>query len=131
MHASDGPRVALALLSALALGMGVLAAVSPGAVYDAGYLTVVSGAAALAWWGSLRRTGLARLLGRLVAVALATTALGDLVWYVYYWTSGEPDVSWADPPYLLSYLFLGAALVVVLMRTQRAHLRLELSLIHI
>jgi len=125
MQTPDGPRTALGLLVVLALCLGVLAAVAPGTTYDVGYLSVLAGATAVAWWGGRRRSGTARVLALCVTGALAATSVGDLVWYVYYWTSGEPDVSWADPAYLLSYVFLGAALLVALLRSQRDHLRLE------
>ncbi len=125
MRTLDGPRAALTLLGALTIGLAGLAAVAPGPVYDAGYLTVVSGAAVIAWWGCRRRTGLTRTLGMLVAAALTATAAADLIWYAYYWTSGEPDISLADVPYLSSYVFLGIALLLVLLRSQRQHLRLE------
>ena len=110
MQTPDGPRTALGLLVVLALCLGVLAAVAPGTTYDVGYLSVLAGATAVAWWGGRRRSGTARVLALCVTGALAATSVGDLVWYVYYWTTGEPDVSWADPAYLLSYVFLGAAL---------------------
>ena len=125
MQTPDGPRSTLGALVLLALGLGALAAVSPGTAYDVGYLSVLTGATAVAWWGGRRRTGIARTLALCVTGALAATTLGDLVWYVYYWTSGEPDISWADPAYLLSYVLLGAALLVALLRSQRDHLRLE------
>ena len=125
MRTPDGPRAALVGLGVLALVVAATSGVLPAAAYDAGYLAVLLGAAALAWLGSRRRTGLAVVKARLVAAALTATALGDVVWYLYSWTSGEPGVSWADLPYLASYVFLGAALVLVLLRTQREHLRLE------
>ena len=111
MQTPDGPRTALGLLVVLALCLGVLAAVAPGTAYDVGYLSVLAGATAVAWWGGRRRTGIARTLALCVTGALAATTVADLVWYAYYWTSGEPDISWADPAYLLSYVLLGAALL--------------------
>ena len=118
-------RGAIAALVALALALFVLHVVAYGTAYDVGYLVVMLAAAALGWWGSRGRTGLARTLSLLVAGAIASTALADVVWYGYYWTSGEPDVSWADPLYLFSYVLLGAALVLSLLHTDRGHLRLE------
>ena len=128
MQTTDGPRTlrgAWGVLVVVALGLAVLGAVSPGTAYDVGYLSVLAGTTAVAWWGGRRRTGTARTLALCVTGALAATSLGDLIWYLYYWTSGEPDISWADPAYLLSYVFLGAALLMALLRSQREHLRLE------
>ena len=59
MQTPDGPRTALGLLVVLALCLGVLAAVSPGTAYDVGYLSVLAGTTAVAWWGGRRRTGTA------------------------------------------------------------------------
>ena len=76
-------RGAIAALVALALALFVLHVVAYGTAYDVGYLVVMLAAAALGWWGSRGRTGMARTLSLLVAGAIASTALADVVWYGY------------------------------------------------
>ena len=125
MRTPDGPRAALVGLAVLAVVVGAAASVLPEEAYGAGYVVVLLGSSAIAWTGSRRRTGLPRLLAQLVAATLAATGIGDAIWFVLAWTSGEPDVSVADVFYIVSYGFLAAALVVTLLRTQRQNLRLE------
>ncbi|MCZ2827933.1 EAL domain-containing protein [Modestobacter sp. VKM Ac-2986] len=77
---------------------------------ETSYVLVSSGAAAAAWVATRRRGpggGVRRL-----AVALTLNAVGDLVWQLEDWVTGNtPDVSLADVAYLLSYVALGAALI--------------------
>ena len=54
-----------------------------------------------------------RLVPGLIAVGVALSAIGDLVWQLEDWAGAGTDVSVADVPYLLAYLGLGAAVFVV------------------
>jgi diguanylate cyclase (GGDEF)-like protein/PAS domain S-box-containing protein len=79
------------------------------------YLAGVCGAAVAAGIG-VRRSRSGRL-GLLVAVGVGLSALGDFAWQAYVWTRGfEPDVSVADVAYLSSYLAIGAALLLLVVR---------------
>ena len=96
--------------------------VPKGPVGDTTYLVAVWGAAVVAWVAALRGPrGRSTVTPRLIAAGLTASAVGDLVWLIYAWNGYEPDVSWADAPYFLSYLILGAALVrVTVVRTRGA-----------
>ncbi len=85
-----------------------------GGLGDTGYLVGVWAGAALAWWGVLVAPPQRRLVPRLVAAGLTSSALGDLVWYLLLWSGHEPDASLADVFYLAGYLLIGAALTAVL-----------------
>lgn len=86
------------------------------------YLGVLVGASVGAWIGAERAPRGQRLVPRLIAVGVSLTALGDVLWAVVDVTGSGTDVSIADPPWFASYLFLCAALWVVLDRSQgRGH----------
>ena len=86
---------------------------SAGPIGDSSYLLGVWIPAALAWYGTTLAPPRGRLVPALIATGLTASALGDLIWLAYSWAGREPDVSVADIPYLLSYLGLGAAVVIV------------------
>ncbi|MBF4160244.1 hybrid sensor histidine kinase/response regulator [Nocardioides acrostichi] len=93
--------------------------------YDAAYLTVVAGAGLVALSHTRSMRGPLRPLGWLITAGLFSDALGELIWYCYYWTSGEPDISIADAAYLLAYPLVGAALWRVLREAERGLVRLD------
>ncbi|WP_091114721.1 hybrid sensor histidine kinase/response regulator [Nocardioides psychrotolerans] len=94
--------------------MVLLHAVSPvGPLGDTTYLVGVWTGAVLAWYGASLTSGDNRFLPGLVACGLTLGALGDLIWFAYSWTGNQPDVSLADIPYLMNFLSLGAAVVIV------------------
>ena len=74
-------------------------------------------AAVAAWIGAERQPRGSRLIPRLIAAGLTASALGDVLWYLIVWSGSEPNVSIADIPWFASYVFLGAALSVALVRT--------------
>ena len=80
---------------------------------DTTYLIGVWVPVALAWYGTRLAPVHRRLVPALIAGGLTASALGDLIWLGYSWSGREPDVSFADVPYLASYLGLGAAVVIV------------------
>lgn len=104
-----------AVLGAIALlGLAVHLTSGAGATYDALYILVVVGAAVTAGLGARAAAPGRRLVPTLVTLGLGANALADIIWYLYAWTGPEPDVSWADVPYFVSYLGLGAALLAAL-----------------
>ncbi|GGO71415.1 hypothetical protein GCM10012276_12330 [Nocardioides deserti] len=104
-----------AVLGAIALlGLAVHLTRGASAAYDALYILVVVGAAVTAGLGARAAAPARRLVPTLVALGLGANALADIIWYLYAWTGPEPDVSWADVPYFISYLGLGAALLAAL-----------------
>lgn len=104
------------------MGALVVAAVAGYATTDSAlgasliYLGVLWGASILAWWGAERAPAGHRLVGRLIAAGLSLTALGDLLWEVLDLMGAGTDVSIADLPWFASYVFLCAALWVVMRR---------------
>ncbi|GAA1156875.1 hypothetical protein GCM10009606_38590 [Nocardioides aquiterrae] len=80
---------------------------------DITYLVGVWLGPALAIYGVATAPAVRRLVPILVGAGVTASAVGDLIWSIEYWTGPEPEVSAADVPYLLSYLGLGAAVVVV------------------
>ena len=86
------------------------------AVGDLTFLALGAGAAAAAWVGAQRAPHGARLVPRLIAIGLTASALGDLSFRIYLWAGTEPDISLADLPWFASYVGLGAALVILLVR---------------
>ncbi len=116
----------VALLGLLAVG-SALAGLDPateglGAVL---YLAVHLGATTFALAHGLRRQGAARTLSLLIAAALLTTTLGEIVWSMHG-PDGPPGlVSAADPLYLLSYPLIGTALVLALRLSLGGRLRVD------
>ncbi|MDP3893347.1 response regulator [Nocardioides sp.] len=118
----DGP---VATLLAAVLVLAVVHLAQPaGAVGDATYLVAITLAATLAWVVVARSEAGDRRVGALVATGVTLSAVGDLLWQVYVWSGQEPDASWVDVPYVAAYLFLAAALGLILVRGQR-HARVD------
>jgi signal transduction histidine kinase len=116
-----------------AVALGVLAAVVVHAVSDNEdvstlcYLGVLIGAGVGAWVGAERAPRGHRLVPRLIAAGVSLTALGDTLWEVLARVGVGTDVSIADPPWFASYVFLCAALWVVLRRSTRGRADLDLA----
>ena len=66
--------------------------------------------------GTMRTPRGLRLVPGTLTTGLALSALGDLIWMFYAWAGEEPDVSWADLPYFLSYVAIGAAVSLAMLR---------------
>lgn len=95
-----------------------------GPLGDEFYLTVAAGAVTVAWIGTARLRGRARLMGALFAAAITVSSLSDLTSFAIGWQVGaEPDASVADLGWLASYLLLGGGLLVLLRRGDRAQRR--------
>jgi two-component system, sensor histidine kinase and response regulator len=88
-----------------------------GAAGDGTYLAVNWGASAIAWIGARRAPRGSRLVPQLIAAGLTASALGDLAYFAYQWGGVTPNVSLADIPWFSSYIGLGAALFITLVRT--------------
>ena len=76
------------------------------------------GAGVAAWFGAARAPQQQRLVPRLIAVGLALTALGDVLWTFLDGRGAYTDVSIADPPWFASYVVLCAAMWIVLKRSR-------------
>ena len=76
-------------------------------------------AAAAAWVGSSRARPERRLPYALVAAGLTATVVGDTIWYLWIFDDAYTDVSFADAGWLASYVLFGAALWLILARSQR------------
>ncbi|MBI2245377.1 MAG: response regulator [Nocardioides sp.] len=66
--------------------------------------------------GTMRTPRGLRLVPAVLTTGLALSALGDLLWLAYSWAGLEPDVSLADIPYFLSYLAVGTAISLTMLR---------------
>ncbi|MBB3082921.1 putative bifunctional diguanylate cyclase/phosphodiesterase [Geodermatophilus sabuli] len=99
--AAGWPALAAAALVTYASVHGTWAA-------DVVYLLVMGIAAAVAWWGAARQG--VRSAAVPVALGLSLTVVGDVVWFLYKWTGGVPDVSVGDAAYLTGYLALAVGL---------------------
>lgn len=118
-----------------AVAVVVTAAVVIHAVADTGsalatitYLGVLVGASVGAWIGAERAPREHRLVPRLIAAGISLGALGDVLWEVLDKMGSGTDVSIADPPWFASYVFLCAALWVVLSRS-RSGSRIDLGFV--
>lgn len=87
------------------------------------FVGVQAGASLFAWLGSRTAAPERRLPAQLVAAGLASNAFGELSWYLWVIDSESTDVSLADVGWLTAYVFLIAALVVVLRRSRAGHER--------
>jgi diguanylate cyclase (GGDEF)-like protein/PAS domain S-box-containing protein len=99
----------------LALAVTGLHLVHPaGPVGEWTYLAVGIGASVAAWIGSYRAAP-DRVVGRLVALGVTLSAIGDLIYQLIVWFgSSVPDVSVADIFWLGPYVALSAALLRLL-----------------
>ena len=106
-----GRTVAAAWLTLAAVLVGLVGLTDGTTTAAVTYQVVTVGAAVAAWVGVRRRR--AGRAAHWLAVAVTCNAVGDVVWQVQSWLTGNaPDVSLGDPAYLASYCALGAALVV-------------------
>jgi two-component system sensor histidine kinase/response regulator len=112
------------LIGALVLGH---LAQPTGALGDTTYLLGVGLGPVVAWLGTLRAPRRNRLVPALIASGLTASAVGDLVWYFYYWAGSELDVSIADIAYFLSYAGLGAAVLVVTLVRRDGAARIDID----
>ncbi|GAB3247535.1 hybrid sensor histidine kinase/response regulator [Nocardioides dilutus] len=116
MRAPHRPGTAV-LLGAVAVSVAAYVLLPYGRLTDVAYLLVVASATVLGLLGTWRTPRGRRLIPGLITAGVAATALGDFVWMAIWWSGGEPDVSVADVPYVAGYLGLGAALLVIAMRS--------------
>jgi diguanylate cyclase (GGDEF)-like protein/PAS domain S-box-containing protein len=105
------------LLLALAAIVVVHFKYPTGVVGDATFLVGGWGAATAAWIGARRAPRGARLVPHLIAAGISSSAMGDLIYRIYQWNGTTPDMSVADIAWLSSFLGLGAALFITLVRT--------------
>jgi signal transduction histidine kinase/DNA-binding response OmpR family regulator len=82
------------------------------------FIGIEAGAALVAWTNGVRAPREQRLPNLLVAAGLTSNVLGELAWYTLVNGDAETDVSLADVGWLMAYVFLGAALLVVLVRSR-------------
>jgi two-component system sensor histidine kinase/response regulator len=87
------------------------------------FISVLAGAAVLAWLGSRTAAPERRLPAQLVGCGLASNAFGELSWYLFVVGQESTDVSLADVGWLVAYAFLIAALVISLQRSRAGHER--------
>ena len=87
-----------------------------GAFGDTTYLIAVWLGPLVGLVGTMRTPRGLRLVPGVLSGGLALSALGDLLWLVYAWAGLEPDVSWADLPYFLSYVAIGTAISLTMLR---------------
>ena len=128
VDALGGPRAIRRLRIGVGVVLGLLVALRilfpTGAVGQGAYLGATVGGAVLAVVGL---TGASRHRPwRWVALSVALSALAEILYWAYTTLTdrGVPDVSWADPAWLLSYVALGAGVSGVLgLRGSRAHYR--------
>ncbi|WP_284534446.1 hybrid sensor histidine kinase/response regulator [Nocardioides sp. T2.26MG-1] len=98
---------------------------------DTTYLVAVWLGPAAAWYGAAttprpgRRVGVA--IRTLIAAGLTASAIGDSLWTLYVRTGRDPDVAIPDIFYLVSYLGLGAAVIMILLMRLGRSLRTNLE----
>ena len=121
------PRAVLVLwaLTAVAVVAHLVDPVSRFA--DVRYALVIVAAPVVAWLGTRGGPWRTRLVPWLITLGLAANALGDVLWLLLSWTGGEPTVSVADVPYYLSYLGLGAAVLLVTVRGRATSARVDVD----
>ncbi len=103
-----------ALLVAAAVLIGLHLKYPVNLAGDTTFLLVVGGAAAVAWFGALRRPRAPSRVPILLALGLTISAAGSLFWQFYLLFGMEPEVSAADAAYFLQYVVLSAALLSTL-----------------
>jgi signal transduction histidine kinase len=87
-------------------------------VADLCYLGVLVGASAAAWIGVTRWPPARRLTPSLIAAGVSLNAVGEVIWAVLMRTGEDADVSVADVAWFASYVFLCAAVWVVMSRSR-------------
>ncbi len=124
-------RVRAPLVVAL-LWMGLAALViahllgPTGPFADATYLIAIFAGPTIAWLGTWQTPG-RKLVPVLISSGLTAAALGDFIWLAYTWAGLEPDVSLADIPYYAGYLFLGAAMLVIVLQDRQDRRRVDID----
>jgi two-component system, sensor histidine kinase and response regulator len=126
MRAPDRPGTAV-LSGAAVAAVVVYLLMPPGLPAEVTYLVVVGGAAVLGWAGTRRAPHGHRLVPGLITAGLAASALGDLLWQIIVWQGGEPDMSVADFAYYAGYVLLGAALLVIALRSRHGAARIDVD----
>ena len=115
----NGSRSVLLLGAVLALTL-VHVTGATGVPADVTYLAVIGPASLAALLGLRRAPVGARVVPALVAAGVCVTALGEAVYFCYEQADRTPEASAADPFFITGYLCVGAALLVTLVRGQRA-----------
>ena len=124
-------RVRAPLVVAL-LWMGLAALViahllgPTGPFADATYLIAIFAGPTIAWLGTWQSPG-RKLVPVLISSGLTAAALGDFIWLAYTWAGLEPNVSLADIPYYAGYLFLGAAMLVIVLQDRQDRRRVDID----
>lgn len=131
MRGIRSSRLVVALLGVAAV-LVILHLLQPtGPLGDTTYLIAVLGGATIAWYGAFRTPWEGRRnpvrVRLLIAAGLTASAVGDVLWLLYTWSGNDPDGSVADIAYFLSYLGLGAAVVVILLSRRADHLHTEVE----
>jgi diguanylate cyclase (GGDEF)-like protein/PAS domain S-box-containing protein len=110
-----------ALVTALVAGLVVLEILFPdGEFGEVIYLGVLLGAGGVAVWGAWRRPGPTRVPWLWIAAGVVLSGFGDLTFSIYTHVRGfEPDVSFADIPWLASYGAIVIGLLMLLRRSRR------------
>ena len=116
VRAHQRPAVVLWTLTAVLVVVHLVRPTGP--LGDATYLVVILAAPLVAALGARSSRPGHRRVPVLIATGLAASALGDVVWLAYSWAGLEPDASPADIAYYGSYVFLGAAMLAIVL-TQR------------
>ena len=84
----------------------------------AAYLAVTIGASVVAWVAFARATSAVRCW---LAIGISSSAIGDLGYEIQRAVTGtEPDVSFADGPWILAYVGVGLAALLLLRRPNTA-----------
>lgn len=118
-RARPDERWTLALLILIA-GLGLVHVGGYGStVADLAYVVAFGLVGVLAWAGVRRTPAGQRLVPATIAVGVGFSSLGDVIGLAYDRSGEQPGATWADPWYLVAFVVLSAALVLVLARTQR------------
>jgi signal transduction histidine kinase/CheY-like chemotaxis protein len=126
VRAHQRPAVVLWTLTALLVLVHVVR--STGWVGNTTYITAILAGPLVAALGTRSAPPDRRRVPLLITVGLGSSALGDVLWLVYSLSGREPDASWADVGYYGAYLFLVAALLlIVLTQRQDAARRINLD----
>jgi two-component system, sensor histidine kinase and response regulator len=126
MRVPDRPGTAVLIGTAVAAVVAYLL-MPPGLASEVTYLAVIAAAPVLGWFGTRRAPVGHRLVPGLITAGLAASALGDLLWQVIVWQGGEPDVSVADIAYFAGYVLIGAALLLIALRSRRGASRFDVD----
>jgi two-component system sensor histidine kinase/response regulator len=126
MRVPDRPGTAVLIGTAVAAVVAYLL-MPPGLASEVTYLVVIAAGPVLGWFGTRRAPAGHRVVPALITAGLAASAVGDLLWQVIVWQGGEPDVSVADIAYFTGYVLIGAALLLIALRSRRGVSRLDVD----